>query len=117
MTVCALIAQANEWNGKEVIVSGLLQSQPHGSILLARNCEKRSGKQEINVERSLEHPLPSELASAQAKLLKRYPFRPIKVTIRGLFEVAGVGECFGGGCEPFQLSAAEILCITEDQKR
>jgi hypothetical protein len=105
--LCALLANASRYDGREVIVVGQFRSVIHGSILFEPQCPS-----EVNLR---DAPNYTEEKNAQAimrKLLSKDRFQAVQVVLRGVFRVAHQGECFGQDCWGYEIEISQSSLLT-----
>jgi hypothetical protein len=107
--ICAVLADASQYDGKEITVSGRYRYLIHGSILVGSDCSQHG---EVNLRGA-----PNEKDNKRAVEIirsfykkKQNRFESIDEVLRGKFRVARQGECFGQDCWSYEIEIAELLC-------
>ena len=113
LPICSVLANANQYDGQEILVRGLYllvpPGTPHGSILAGADC-----KTEVNLrDASTFKASKAVLATLRSidKTNKKGQFKPVDEVLRGVFRVAHEGQCFGQICAGYELEVTELLCV------
>jgi hypothetical protein len=105
MPLCAVIADAARYDGKEITVHGLYRMVIHGAILMDRACSKT----DVNLRESLGYKADKKAASALRSITKKDQFQPVEVVFRGIFRVAQKEQCFGQICAGYEIETTELV--------
>ncbi|HTV64470.1 MAG TPA: hypothetical protein VMD98_02640 [Bryocella sp.] len=105
MSLCAVIADAAKYDGKEIVVRGLYRMVIHGSILMDRACSKI----DVNLREAPGYKADKQASSVLRALTKKDQFQPVDVVFRGTFRVAHEGQCFGQGCAGYEIETTELI--------
>src|SRR5262249_2868164 len=105
MSLCAVIADAARYDGKEVLVKGLYRVLVHRSIAMARACSKT----DANLRLAPGYKADKKASSILRSQTKKDQFQPVYVVFRGIFRVAQEGQCFGQICVHYEIEATELL--------
>ena len=105
-SICRVLLDARDNDGIDVIVDGIYRVSPEGSLLMASACQ---GKY-VNLKDASDYMASKNAVEILRSLTRRNQFRPISVVIRGTFRVAQPGQCFGAGCERYEIEIHELLC-------
>ena len=84
MPLCAVIADAAKYDGKEIMVRGLYRMVIHGAILMDRACSKT----DVSLRDSPGYKADKKAASVLRSITKKDQFQPVEVVFRGIFRVA-----------------------------
>ena len=104
-SLCAVIADAAKYDGREVVVSGLYRMVIHGTILVDRSCSKIY----VNLRQSPGYKADKEASALLRSLSRKDQFRPVDVVFRGTFRVAHDEQCFGQICASYEIETAELI--------
>lgn len=104
--ICAVLANAAKYDGKEVTVSGVYRMVIHGSILTGAACSK----DDVNLRRAANWKGNKRAVAIIRSLTKKDQFQPVDVVSRGTFRVAHEGRCFGQNCLKYEIEETELLC-------
>jgi hypothetical protein len=104
--LCALIANAAQYNGKSTLIRGLYHMAFHGSVLSSSDCPKV----DVNLRRAQSWRGDKHARATMKSILKKDQFRFVDIVIRGKFRVAQQGQCFGQDCLQYEIEESELLC-------
>jgi len=104
--ICAVLADAAKYDGKEITVSGVYRMVIHGSILTGPACPK----DELNLRRAAHWKGDKRAVATIRSLTKKDQFQSVDIVSRGIFRVAHEGQCFGQNCLRYELEETELLC-------
>lgn len=102
--ICDAAAHAAENYGRIIDVEGTYQQTPHGGTIFSSSCNVFAA---LRLSDGFEWKGAG--ASAVLALTKDNDARRVHVTIKGEFEKAGPGECYGALCYRYQLTVIDIL--------
>jgi hypothetical protein len=105
MPLCAVIADAAKYDGKEVVVSGLYRMVIHGAILMDRSCSKT----DVNLREAPAYKANKQASALLRSLTKKDQFQPVDVVFRGILRVAHEGQCFGQICAPYEIETSALV--------
>jgi hypothetical protein len=105
MSLCAVIADAAKYDGKEIVVRGLYRTVIHGSILMDRACSKT----DVNLREAPGYKADKQASSVLRSLTKKDQFQPVDVVFRGIFRIAHEGQCFGQICAGYEIETTELI--------
>lgn len=105
MHLCAVIADAAKYDGKEILVRGLYRMVIHGSVLMDRSCSNT----DVNLRESSGYKANKEASALLRSLTKKDRFQPVDVVFRGIFHVAHEGQCFGQICAAYEIETIELV--------
>jgi hypothetical protein len=103
--LCAVIADASKYDGKEIVVRGLYRSVIHGTILMDHACPKA----DVGLREAPGYKADKHASALLRSLLKKNQFQPVDVVFRGTFRVAREGQCFGQICSLYELETTELV--------
>ena len=104
--LCTVLADASQYDGKEITVSGLYRMVIHGSVLMSPEC----GKDLVNMRRSLDAKVDKHDLAVIRSVTRKNQFQSVDVVLRGSFRIAGKGECFGQNCLLYEIEEHELHC-------
>ncbi len=104
--VCAVLADAAKYDGKEITVRGLYRMVTHGSILMGSACPEVN----VNLRRAPKWKGDKRASATVRSLTKKDQFQPVDIVSRGTFRVAHEGQCFGQNCLRYEIEETELLC-------
>lgn len=107
--ICNVLANAAQYDGKEVTVSGSYRMVIHGSILSGPACSK----DDVNLRRAAHWKGDKHAVATIRSLTKQDRFQSVGVVSRGTFRVAQEGQCFGQNCLHYEIEETELLCATK----
>jgi hypothetical protein len=103
--LCALLANASRYDGREVVVSRQFRSVIHGSILFEPLCSSS----EVNLRDAPNYTEDHNARAIMRKQLSKDRFQAVQVVLRGVFRVAHQGECFGQNCWAYEIEISQLL--------
>ena len=103
--LCAVLADAAKYDGKEIMVRGLYRMVIHGSILMDRACSKT----DVNLRESPGYKADKKAVSVLRSITKKDQFQPVEVVFRGIFRVAHKEQCFGQICAGYEIETTELV--------
>jgi hypothetical protein len=103
--LCAVIADAVKYDGKEIVVHGLYRMVIHGAVLMDRACSKT----DVSLRESPGYKADKRAASVLRSITKKDQFQPVEVVFRGIFRVAHEGQCFGQICAGYEIETSELV--------
>jgi hypothetical protein len=107
LPLCVVLANAPQYDGKEITVAGIYHKVIHGSILTASACP--GADKRVNMRSAPNWKTNKNAAKALNSLTGKH--RPAEVVLRGIFRVAKQG-CFGQTCSLYEIEETELLCAT-----
>ena len=105
MPLCAILADAAKYEGKEIVVRGLYRMVIHGTILMDRNCSET----DVNLRGAPGYKADKHALAVLRSLTKKDEFRPVDVVLRGTFLVAHGGQCFSEMCAPYEIETTALV--------
>lgn len=108
LDICAVIANAANYDGKEVTVGGVFETGPIETVFIGHVCPNDF----VNVRQSENwRGDPSAVAKTRPGS-KKQKYLEFGEVIRGTFRVAREGQCFGPNCQLYDIEESELLCAT-----
>ena len=107
--LCTALADASQYDGKEITVRGLYRMVIHGFVLMSPEC----GKDLVNMRLASDHKADKHASAEIRKVTRKDQFQSVDVVLRGTFRVAGKGECFGQNCLLYEIEEHELYCAKE----
>src|SRR5208283_3778496 len=107
LPLCAVLADAGQYDGKEITVAGIYHTVIHGSILTASACPGADKK--VNMRAAPNWKADKKVLKALNSLTDKH--KSADVVLRGIFRVAKQG-CFGQTCSLYEIEETELLCAT-----
>jgi hypothetical protein len=108
--LCAVIANAARYDGKEIMIRGLYRMEIHGFILMDRGCSKT----QASLRRSPGYRAEKSVAKVLRSAAKKDEFQPVEVVYLGIFRVAKEGQCFGEFCAGYEIEITELVSARFD---
>jgi hypothetical protein len=102
--LCAVLADASKYDGKEITVTGLYRMVIHGSILMSPAC----GQTYVNMRQASDYKADKHAAGVVRSLTKKDQFQSVDVVLRGTFRVAAREQCFGQNCLQYEIEDHEL---------
>jgi hypothetical protein len=106
--ICAALADAAKYDGKEITVRGVYRMVLHGSIITGPGCVQV----DVNLRRAANWKGDKHAVAAIRSLTNKDQFRPVDIVSRGIFRVAHDGQCFGQNCLRYEIEETKLLCAT-----
>ena len=103
--LCAIVAYASKYDGKQIMVRGLYRMVIHGSILMDRACSKT----DVSLREAPRYKADKQASAILRSLTKKDQFQTVDVVFRGTFRVAHEGQCFGQICAGYEIETTELL--------
>jgi hypothetical protein len=103
--LCAVLADAAKYDGKEITIRRLYRIVIHGSILMGPDCSRVG----VNLRRTSDWKGNKKAAATVRSLTKKDQFREVDIVSRGVFKIAHEGQCFGQNCLPYEFAESELL--------
>lgn len=110
--VCAVLADAAKYDGKEITVKAIDRAVIHGSIIYGAGCSADS----INLRRAPNWRGDKAALKTMRSLAKKNQFQEFDVVSRGVFRVARQGQCFGQDCWRYDFEEADLMCAAAAKK-
>ena len=104
--LCTVLADASQYDSKEITVRGLYRMVIHGSILMSPEC----GKEPVNLRGASDYKADKHAVAVIRSATRKDQFQSVDVVLRGTFHVAGSGQCFGQNCWRYEIEDHELLC-------
>jgi hypothetical protein len=111
--ICAVVSDPTNYEGREILVTGLYRFAVHGSLLIGEACSQI----EVNLTTASVHKDNKEATSAMRRLVRKDEFRPVEVVMRGTFRTGHEGQCFGQFCAPYQFEDSELVAARPQSKK
>ena len=108
--LCTVLANAAEYDGKEIVVRGLYRMVIHGSILMGSGCPKVN----VNLRGAPNWKGEKHALAVIRSLTKKDQFQPVDIVSRGIFRVAHKEQCFGQNCLTYEIEQVEVLCASSE---
>jgi hypothetical protein len=111
VSLCSVLADGAQYDGKEVIVRALYRKVIGGAVLIGSACPKVP----VTLQPAPDYKDNKRASSQLQALTKRNQFKFVDVVLRGTFRVTHRGQCSGQNCELYKIEEHELLCA-EDAK-
>lgn len=105
LPLCAVLANAAQYDGKEIIVAGIYHRVIHGSILTASTCPGTNKR--VNMRSAPNWKANKNVLKPLNSLANNH--KPADVVVKGIFRVAEQG-CFWQTCSLYEIEETELLC-------
>ena len=105
-SICSILSNAPEYDGKEITVSGVYKFEIHGSELFGQACRSRNNR--VNLRNSPNYQSSKEIRKAWDKNSQH---GLVNVVLRGKFSIAQKGHCFGAACDAYEIEVQEYLFV------
>lgn len=108
--LCTAIADASQYDGKDITVGGIYYKVIHGSILTSSGCPKTK----VNMRLAQDWKGDKQAIRTRNSLTSKN--QGTDVVLRGTFRVARQG-CFGQTCSLYEIEEHELLCAARRESR
>jgi hypothetical protein len=108
LPVCSAVSQPLAFDGKEVLVRGLLWQDPHTVEFFGRSCHV-----DIGLQRAANYKENGSGARVLKRLLRFEGGRVIDVVYRGRFKVLDKITCIEATCFAYELEVSELVAARE----
>ena len=108
VSICSILSQAAQYDGKDIRVRGIYLSNNHGAELFGNQCKSRENM--VNV-RGADTKSHKQFVEAMRKIDSS---QPVDMVIRGRFSVAKSG-CFGAACDRYEIKETWLLWAQPEQ--
>lgn len=112
LPLCTVLANANQYDGKEITVRGLHRMVIHGSVLVGADCPRI----DVNLRGGPQYKADKRALAVARSLTKKDQFYPVDEILRGIFRVAQKEQCFGQICAHYEIEVSELLCAQAPPK-
>jgi diphthamide synthase (EF-2-diphthine--ammonia ligase) len=110
--ICQVVADAANYDGKEVVVRGFWRAQIHGSILMGTSCPKV----DVNLRETSDYKANKQAEKVARSATKKNRFQPVEVVVRGTFRSAHQLECLGEICARYEVEITELIWASPPSK-
>jgi hypothetical protein len=109
LPVCAVIADAQSYNGRSILIDGLYKVEPHGAIFFGSSC---SGDV-VRLEKAEKYTENKEAKSLLEVSMDADETKSIEVVYRAVFRIVQGLQCSDVRCFRYEIEITELVAARQ----